>query len=134
MSEATRAQDVLTGAGLLPREMPKNYTFDKVREILDSLAGAGAEDLRAAAAAARALALRGPLGAAIFVKHHLSGAHEAEVDRVDEGEEGARFGVLVYPEGEVVVASEHLPAGTDTGTRLRYDPAAGRYEEVGSRR
>ena len=66
MSDATKAQEVLAEAGLLPREMPKNYTFDKVREILDSLAGAGAEDLRAAAAAARALALRGPLGAAIF--------------------------------------------------------------------
>jgi len=129
MGDATRAQDVLAEAGLPPREMPKNYTFDKVREIPGALAGAGAEDLRAAAAAARALALRGPPGAAIFVKHHLSGAHEAEVDRVGEGEEGASFGVLVYPEGEVVVAAEHLPAGIDAGTRLRYDPAAGRYEK-----
>jgi len=130
MSDERSAHDILAAEGLLPREMPNNYTFNKAREILAELEGAGAEELRGAAAAARALNLRGPLGAAIFVKHALAGAHAAEVDRVDEGEEGARFGVLVYPEGEVVVEAGRLPEGVDTGSRVRYDPATGRYERA----
>jgi hypothetical protein len=47
------------------------------------------------------LEVHGALTVAIFIKHHLGGAHEVEVDRVEASEEGEVFAVLVYPEGEL---------------------------------
>jgi len=124
----SKAHEVFVAAGLLPQEMPVNYTFDRVREVLAGLGARGEDELRAAAESATRLGVRGPLAAAVFVLHHLSGGHEVEVDRlaVNEGT-GERFGVLVYPEGEVTVGAANLPEGTGAGARLRYDPAAGSY-------
>jgi hypothetical protein len=51
-----------------------------------------------------------------------------EVDRVSEGEEGGRFAVLVYPEGEVPVALGASGRAVGPGDRLRYDPGAARYD------
>ena len=107
--------------------MPENFTYNRVRELLDGLEGAGEEELRGAIAAVQGQQIRGPLAVVIFVKHHLAGAHEAEVDRIEETEEGARYGVLVYPEGEVPVQLEHLPKDIAPSSRLRYEPAAGQY-------
>lgn len=124
----TGAHALLSEAGLLPRELPRNYTFDKVRELLTALDALPPEELRGASEAARRLGVRGPLAAAVFVKHHAGGAHEVEVDRVDSAEEGGEgFAVLVYPEGELPLSAGQLPPGVAAGTRLRYDPEAGRY-------
>ncbi len=117
---------LLAEAGLLPREMPSNYTYDKVREVLESLESQEIEEMRGAVERAARLDVRGPLAAAIFCKHHFDGAHEVEVDRVDENEEtGTRYAVLIYPEGELPIKLEHLPQGTEAGNRIRYEPAAG---------
>jgi hypothetical protein len=128
MAETGEAERVLREAGLLPREMPENYTFGKVREVLGALRGEEPRRLREAAEAALGLGVRGPLAAAIFVRHHLEGAHEAEVDRVSEGEGGERFAVLVYPEGEVPLPAERLPEEVSAGDMLRYDPGRRVYE------
>jgi hypothetical protein len=123
---------MLVEAGLLPRELPNNYTFRKVREILTVLEEAGPERLGEAIAAARQIEVRGALAAVIFVKHHLGGAHEVEVDRVEAGEEGEGLAVLVYEEGELPLKLAHLPQGVEGGSRLRYDPMAGTYQSVSS--
>ncbi|HEY0406138.1 MAG TPA: hypothetical protein VGC89_10445 [Pyrinomonadaceae bacterium] len=107
--------------------MPNNFTFNRVRELLDELEGFGEEELRGAVAAAKGQQIRGPLAVVIFVRHHLAGAHEAEIDRIEESEEGARYAVLVYPEGEVAIGLEHLPRDVSQGARLRYEPSAGQY-------
>jgi hypothetical protein len=122
------AKLLLTEACLLPPELPDSFTFRKVREILDGLKDAEEEKLREAIEAVERLKIRGPLAATIFVKHHLAGAHEAEIDRVDESEDGAQLAVLVYPEGEVPVQIEQLPQGISAGHRVRYDPSAGQYQ------
>jgi hypothetical protein len=114
------AHRLLVEEKILPETMPENFTFNKVREILRELDHAGQDELREAIEAAGKLKIRGPLATAIFIKHHLEGEHEVEVDRIDEGEEGARLAVLVYPEGEVPITVESLPPHIDVGVRLRY--------------
>lgn len=37
---------ILVEAGLLPEEMPNNYTFNKVRKILSELSGADGSETR----------------------------------------------------------------------------------------
>ncbi len=120
----------MTEASILPPELPSNFTFNKVRAILDSLNDAEEDKLREAVEALQRLKIRGPLAATIFIKHHLAGAHEAEVDRVDETEEGAQLAVLVYAEGEVPVQTEHLPPDVSAGRRVRYNPSAGQYQSI----
>lgn len=122
MADADWVEDALVEAGLLPRQRPQSYTFRKMREVLAELEGVSAEQLSGAVAAAWRLEVRGPLAVAIFIKHHLRGAHEAEVDRITESEDRTSFGVLVYPEGELPIKTIHLPAGTKAGSHLRYDP------------
>jgi hypothetical protein len=132
MAEGGNAGRMLAEAGLLPREMPDNYTFRKVREILAVLDEAGPERLREAIAAARRMEVRGALAAVIFIRHHLGGAHEVEVDRLEESEEGEGFAVLVYEEGELPLKLGRLPPEVNGGTRLRYDPVERRYQSVSS--
>lgn len=121
----------LVEAGLLPEEMPGNYTFNKVRQILSGLGETPPSELDAAISAALKLEVRGPLAALIFIKYHLQGAHEAEMDRVTEDEGGgARYGVLIYAEGELPVNVKYLPEGVGEGSRLRYEPAEGAYRRV----
>lgn len=122
------AKRLLTEACLLPEEMPDNFTFNKVREILDGLKTSETGELREAIAAAVRHKITGPLAAAIFVKHHLEGAHEAEIDRTEEGEEGRLFAVLIYPEGELPILIEHLPQNVSPGARLHYDSSQGQYQ------
>ena len=122
-----RARRLLVEAGLLPETMRESVTFNKVREILRQLDNSDEDRLREAIAAAGRLGIRGPLQSAIFIKHHLAGAHEVEVDRIDESEEGKRLAVLIYPEGEVPLSTESLPSQIDVGTRFRYGPSEGRY-------
>ncbi len=118
----------LAEAGLVPAEMPKSFTYNKVREILSGLEGAAPDALAGAIGAAQRLKVRGPLAAAIFIKHHLSGAHDVEVDRIEENEEqGTQYGVLVYAEGELPLSIECLPAGTGAGSRLHYEPSKEAY-------
>lgn len=124
---AQEAQKQLIEAGLLPEAMPDNFTFNKVREILSQLESIDTEKMREAIAAVKRLKIRGQLAAVIFIKHRLDGQHEVEVDRLEEGEEGSRFAVLVYPEGELPISVEHLPEGVNVGSRLRYDPVEERY-------
>lgn len=128
MDEGTDVERALVAAGLLPESMPSNYTSRKSREVLAALDGVDEGQLREAVAAVKLLELRGPLAVAVFIKHHLGGVHEVEIDRVEESEEGRGFAVLVYPEGEVPVRTEHMPEGVAGGSRLRYDPSKGRYE------
>ena len=124
----SKAHEVLAGAGLLPREMPGSFTSERVREVLASLEGYAEEEILAAAEAAKGLGVRGPLAAAVFVRHHLRGGHEVEVDRLAQNEEsGEHFAVLVYPEGEVPVRLDALSGGVGAGSRLRYDPGARQY-------
>lgn len=125
MIEAYRS---LIKAGLLPEEMPNNYTFNKVREILSEIDKAEASELNAALAMASKLEVRGPLAIVIFIKHHLQGAHQVEIDRVEENEEqGASYAVLVHPEGELPINLKHLPPEVREGSRLRYEPVKGEY-------
>lgn len=122
---------ILVEAGLLPAEMPANYTFNKVRKILSELDDADSSELDEAIAIASGLEIRGALAAVIFIKHHLGGRHEAELDRVVENEgDGTKYGVLVYPEGEVPIDIRHLPEGIREGSRLIYEPGEGRYTSV----
>lgn len=132
MIEGGDAGRMLAEAGLLPREMPDNYTFRKVREILAVLGEAKPERLREAIAAVRQMEVRGSLAAVIFIRHHLGGAHEVEVDRVEAGEEGEGFAVLVYEEGELPVKLGRLPPEVKVGVRLRYDPVKCRYHITSS--
>lgn len=128
MSETGGAHALLAQAGLLPLELPRNFTFDKVRELLPALDALGTEELRAGVEAARRLGVRGPLASVLFVRHHAGGAHEVEVDRVEASDEGGGgYAVLVYPEGELPLSVEQLPKDVGPGTRLSYEPGAGRY-------
>lgn len=124
---ADNAKSLLVASGLLPEVMPENYTFNKVRGILKDLERSDLAELREAIRIAKELKIRGSLASVIFIKHHLAGAHEVEVDRVDESEEGVRFAILTYPEGELPVQVEYLPEGINAGSRLRYDPSEERY-------
>lgn len=123
------AHAALAEAGLVPAAMPKSYTYNKVREILSQLEGADQTAFAGAIGAVRRLKVRGPLAVAIFIKHHLAGAHEVEVDRIEENEEqGTQYGVLVYPEGELPVSMEYLPEGARAGVRLHYEPSEEAYK------
>lgn len=124
---ADEAQKLLVEAGLLPEVMPNNFTFNKVREILSQLESTDTDRLSEAIRVAKGLKIHGPLAAVIFVKHHLHGAHEVEIDRVEESEESTRFAVLIYPEGELPIQVEYLPEGIQVGSRLHYDPSEERY-------
>jgi hypothetical protein len=125
MIEIARA---LREAGLLPEVMPQNFTFRKVREVLTEMDVTEREKLNEAIAASKRLGLRSPLAAVIFIKHHLAGAHEVEVDRVSESDEqDNRYAVLVYPEGEVPIRTDLLPGKVQEGTRLNYDPGKAEY-------
>ena len=118
----------LVEAGLLPAEMPKNFTYNKVRTILAELEKADPSSFDEAVKAAKAMSLSGPQALAIFIKHHLAGAHTVEVDRVASNEEqGTSYAVLIYPEGEVPVRVDCLPDGVEEGKSLRYNPAEGKY-------
>lgn len=122
------AQAMLVEAGLLPAEMPANYTFNKVRKILSELNDAPPAELNRAIIVASDLEIRAPLPAVIFIKHHLSGRHEVEVDRVvNSDEDNTRYAVLIYAEGEVPVSARHLPDSIGEGTRLLYEPENGAY-------
>ena len=132
MVEGGDAGRMLAEAGLLPREMPDNYTFRKVKEILAVLEEAEPERLGEAIAAARQMEVQGALAAVIFTKHHLGGAHEVEVDRVEANEESEALAVLVYEEGELPLKVAHLPREVKGGMRLRYDPVEGSYQSVSS--
>lgn len=123
------AQNILVEAGLLPEEMPNNYTFNKVRKILSDLSAADSSALKEAIARALKLEMTGPLAVVIFIKHHLLGPHEVEVDRVIEHEEqDVRYGVLIYPEGELAVKVKYLPDHTKEGSGLSYEPVEGAYK------
>jgi len=122
-----QARRLLVEAGVLPETMRESVTFNKVREILRELDNSDEFRLREAIAAAAKLRIRGPLQSVIFIKQHLAGEHEVEVDRIDESEDGKRLAVLIYPEGEVPLPAESLPSQIDVGTRLLYDPSEGRY-------
>jgi hypothetical protein len=124
---ADDARSLLVASGVLPEVMPDNYTFNKIREVLKKLEDTDPGELRKAVRIAKEQKIRGLLASVIFVRHHLEGVHEVEVDRVDESEEGVRFAILVYPEGELPVQVEYLPEGIDAGSRLRYDPDEERY-------
>ena len=128
MTDQGRAQQLLAEAGVLPREMPHNFTYDKVREVLTRLEGAEPLRMREAIAGARRLEINGPLAAVIFIRHHVEGAHEVEVDRLEENEEdGARHAVLIYPEGEVPIKVKNLPEEVGVGSRLQYRPSEGQF-------
>lgn len=124
---ADEAQKQMIEAGLLPEVMPNNFTFRKVREILSQLENTDSGKVHEAINAAKGLKIRGPLASVIFIRHHLDGQHEVEVDRLEESEEGIRFAVLVYSEGEVPIQVEFLPEGISNGSQLRYDPSEERY-------
>jgi hypothetical protein len=122
-----QARKLLVEAGVLPETMRESVTFNKVREILRELDNSDQGRLRTAIETAGRLGIRGPLQSVIFIKHHLAGEHQVEVDRIDESEDGARLAILVYPEGEMPISVESLPTQIDVGTRLSYDPSEGRY-------
>lgn len=122
-----QARRLLIEAGVLPETMRESVTFNKVRVILRELDNSDEDRLREAIAAAAKLGIRGPLQSVIFIKYHLEGEHEVEVDRIDESEEGASLAVLIYPEGEVPLPAKSLPPAIDVGARFRYDPSEGRY-------
>lgn len=122
MENRNRAQELLIEAGLLPRQMPDNYTFRKVRELLSGLEGKDEDAISKAITLVARQEISGPLATMIFINHHLGGAHEVEIDRLEESEEGVKYAVLVYPEGELPIKLTHLPLGADAGGRLRYVP------------
>lgn len=128
MTDQGKAQQLLAEAGVLPREMPHNFTYDKVREVVTQLEGVEPLQMGEAIAGARRLEINRPLAAVIFVRHHIEGAHEVEVDRLEENEEdGTQYAVLIYPEGEVPIKVEHLPEEVSIGSRLRYQPSEGKF-------
>ena len=128
MTHQGKAQQLLAEAGVLPREMPRNFTYDKVREVLTQLEGAEPVQMREAIAHARRLEINSPLAAVIFIRHHIAGAHEVEVDRLEENEEdGTRYAVLVYPQGEVPIKVENLPEEVGVGSRLQYQLLEGQF-------
>jgi hypothetical protein len=114
--------------------MPRNYTYDKVREIVESLKEHDEESVRDAVSALSHLKIAGPLQSVIFIKHHLDGDHETTVDRIISDEEsGEQFAVLSYPEGELPVKLDKLPGGPQVSKRLRYNAAKRKYELIGNR-
>lgn len=122
----------LVEVGLLPEEMPNNFTFNKVRKILSELSEADPLELNQAILMALKLEVSGPLAIVIFIKHHLLGPHGVEVDRVIEHEEQrVRYGVLIYPEGELPVKVKYLPNHTKEGSGLSYEPVEGAYKLPG---
>lgn len=122
------AQRILVEAGLLPKEMPNSVTFNKVRQILSEIEGGAPSEIKEAARLASNLQIRGPLAVVIFIKHHLQGEHGVEIDRITKAEEGEpRYGVLIYPEGELPVNIKHLPSGITEGSRIRYEASKGEY-------
>jgi hypothetical protein len=128
MTDQGKARQLLAEAGVLPREMPRNFTYDKVREVLTQLAGAEPLQMGEAIAAARRFEIKSPLAAVIFIRHHVAGAHEVEVDRLEENEEdGTRYAVLIYPEGEVPIKVENLPEEVGAGSSLQYQPSEGQF-------
>lgn len=128
MTDEGETHGLLAEAGVLPREMPHNFTYDKVREVLTPLGEAEPARLGEAVERARALEITGPLATVIFIRHHTGGAYEVEVDRLEDDEAGGgRYAVLIYPEGEVPVKVEHLPEGVAVGCRLQYQPAGGKF-------
>lgn len=108
--------------------MPASFTFNRVRELLDGLDASAIAKLPAAIAAAKRQQISSPLPVVIFIKHHLEGAHEVEIDRIEESEAGVSYGVLVYAEGEVPIDMTHLPQTAAQGVRLHYDPGTGQYQ------
>ena len=122
-----QARRILVEAGFLPETMRESVTFNKVRVILRDLDNSDEDRLREAIAVAAKLGIRGPLQSVIFIKHHLAGEFDVEVDRIDESEEGKRLAVLIYPEGEVALPAESLPTEIDVGTRLHYNPSEGQF-------
>lgn len=130
MENRNRAQELLIEAGLLPRQMPDNYTFRKVRQLLAGLEGKAEDEIRKAITLAVRQEISGPLATVIFIKHYLGGTHEVEIDRLEENEEGVKYAVLVYPEGELPIKLTHLPQGIEGGRRLQYSATDSRYELV----
>jgi len=122
MGNRNRAQELLVEAGLLPRQMPDNYTFRKVRELVAGLEDKDEDEIRKAITLAARQEISGPLATMIYIKHHLGGEHEVEIDRLEESEEGVKYAVLVYPEGELPIKLKHLPPGAEAGSKLRYVP------------
>ena len=51
MADATKLQNLLVGAGILPREMLHNYTYDKVREVVGAVTESDEAKLRDALSA-----------------------------------------------------------------------------------
>jgi hypothetical protein len=132
MAESIKLTKMLVDAGVLPPEMPQNYTYGKVREVLGDIGDREEVRAREALSALSRLEIAGPLQSALFIKHHLAGEHETSVDRViDDVETGEKYAVLTYPEGELPVKLKNLPRGTRGGRRLRYDPAACRFNAAG---
>ena len=128
MGNRNRAQELLVEAGLLPRQMPENYTFRKVRELLAGLEGKNEDEIRKAIKLVARQEISGPLATMIFIKHHLGGAHEVEIDRLEESEEGVKYGVLVYPEGELPIKLKYLPQDVQVSSRLQYSSSSSQYE------
>jgi len=59
-----------------------------------------------------------------------------QVERVEENqEEGTRYAMLIYPEGEVAVKVEQLPGEISGGAQLAYQPSSRRFraKKSGSR-
>lgn len=128
MTRGAKAENLLIKAGILPEKMPHNYTYDQVREVVSSLGGYEESLVRGAVPVLSRLGISGPLQSAVFIKHHLSGEHEASIDRVITNEEtGDRYAVLTYPEGEVPVKLDKLPEGARAGRKLRYSPTEGEF-------
>ena len=131
MENRNSVEVLLVEAGLLPVQMPNNYTFRKVRELLAGLEGKDEDEISKAITLAKRQEISGPLATMIFIKHHLGGAHEVEVDRLEESEEGVKYAVLVYPEGELPIKLKHLPQSVQGGSLLQYSATDGQYESVG---
>lgn len=130
MENRNRVYELLDEAGMLPRQMPENYTYKKVKEILTHLEGKDEDEIRKAITLAVKQEISGPLATMIFIKHHLVGEHEVEIDRLEESKEGVKYAVLVYPEGEVPIKLKHLPQGIQSGSQLQYSQTEGQYEFV----
>lgn len=111
----------------MPEALPESFTFRKVRELLVELENREQGRLDEAIKAIKGLKIHGPLAALIFIKHHLDGGHEVEIDRIEESEDGIQYAVLIYAEGEVPLRVEWLPKNVSEGVHVRYDPVEARY-------
>lgn len=111
--------------------MPKNYTFDKVREMLTGIKVADPQTLKESIEAAQWHEIKGALTAAIFVSHHLAGDHDVSVDRLITDEEtGERYAVISHAEGELPIKMAKNARGVRAGSTLRYEAADGGYKLV----